>query len=77
MRRLALVLFVVSAAAATAQDAALGSAMQDFNAGRNARAAIGFRRALDTAAEGDRAQAEYFLAQSLERLGLEFGAFFH
>ena len=76
MRRLALVLFLVSAAA-PAQDAGLGSAMQDFNAGRNARAAIGFRRALDTTAEADLAQAEYFLAQSLERLGLEFGAFFH
>src|SRR5205807_9670395 len=37
----------------------------------------GFRRAVDTAAGADLAQAEYFLAQSLERLGLEFGAFFH
>jgi hypothetical protein len=76
MRRLALVLFLGSAVAA-AQDAGLGSAMQDFNAGRNAPAAIAFRRVLDTAAEADRAQAEYFLAQSLERLGFQFGAFFH
>jgi tetratricopeptide (TPR) repeat protein len=76
MRRLAPVLLFVATAAA-AQDAGLGGAMQDFNAGRNARAAIGFRRALEAAQETDGAQAEYFLAQSLERLGFAFGAFFH
>ena len=76
MRRFALALLFVSAGAA-AQDGGLAGPMQDFKEGRNARAAVGFRRALDAAADGDRAQAEYFLAQSLERLGLAFGAFFH
>ena len=76
MRSLALALLLVSAAAA-ADDGHLRGAMQDFNEGRNARAALGFRAALDTAAGADRAQAEYFLARSLERLGFAFGAFFH
>src|SRR6267142_159809 len=74
MPRLTICLLLVSAAAA-AQDPALANAMQDFNAGRNARAAAGFREAAGSASGGDRATAELYEAQSLERLGLPFSAF--
>jgi len=76
MRRFSFLLVFVSAAA-WAQDAALGSAMRDFDEGRNGRAAAGFRRALESAQAADRAKAELFLAAALERLGLPFSAFFH
>jgi hypothetical protein len=75
MRRLPLLLLLLSGAAA-AQDAALTRGLQDLNAGRMQRAAAGFRDAAESAAGDDRAKAEYLLAQSLERLGLPFSAFF-
>ena len=75
LRPFVLVVFV--SVAAVAQDAGLAGAMQDFNSGRNGRAAAGFRRALDSAQRAEREQAEFFLASSLERLGYPFAAFFH
>ena len=75
MRRLPLLLLLLGGAAA-AEDATLALALQDFNSGRLQRAAVGFRQAVDSAAGGDRAQAELLLAQSLERLGLLFSALF-
>jgi hypothetical protein len=76
MRRISILLLLVSTAAAAAQDGSLARAMQDFNDGRTQRAAAGFRQAAESAAGDDRAKAEYYLAQSLERLGHSFSAFF-
>jgi hypothetical protein len=77
MRPFATLLLLASAAAPAAPDGAPARAMQDFNDGRNQRAAIGFRQAMESAAGDDRAKAEYYLAQSLDRLGLPFSAFYH
>jgi len=64
---MAIAALLVSSAAAAAPDAVFARAMQDFNEGRTQRAAAGFREA----------GADLHLAQSLERLGLPFSAFFH
>ena len=75
MRRLPLLLVLLSGAVA-AEDAALTRGLQDLNAGRVQRAAAELREATESAAGAERAQAEVLLAQSLERLGLPFSAFF-
>jgi hypothetical protein len=68
---------VFLSAAVAAQDFSSSAALQDFKAGRNGRAAVGLRRALDSAEGAERAQLEFLLASSLERLGFPFSAFFH
>ena len=77
MRPLHILVLLISAAAPAAQDGTLARALQDFNDGRNLQAAIGFFEAAGSAAGDDRARAEYFLAQALDRMGLPFSAFFH
>ncbi|HUJ29593.1 MAG TPA: hypothetical protein VLW85_26415 [Myxococcales bacterium] len=56
----------------------LNKAVEDYNDGKNARAAIGFYQIEETGAvEDNRFKAEYYLAQSLNKLGLGFGSFFY
>ena len=53
-------------------------AIEDYNDGRNQRAAIGFYQIEETAAvEDNRYKAEYYLAQALNKLGLGFNSFFY
>ncbi|MCA1827621.1 MAG: hypothetical protein LC689_11890, partial [Myxococcales bacterium] len=72
-------LFAVVATAARAQEIdVLNKAVEDYNDGKNQRAAIGFYQVEETAAaEDNRFKAEYYLAQSLNKLGLGFGSFFY
>jgi hypothetical protein len=56
----------------------LEKALDNFNAGRNATAAVGFFQVEETGtARDNRIKAEYYLAQSLNRLGQGFGAFYY
>jgi hypothetical protein len=56
----------------------LEKALDDYKAGRNARAAVGFHQVAETGGSRDNGfEAEYFLAQSLARLGQGFSAFYH
>lgn len=70
---------VLAATGGRAQEAqVLNQALEDYNGGRNQRAAIGFYQVEETAVVADnRFKAEYYLAQSLDKLGLDVGSFFH
>src|ERR671925_2069470 len=67
------------AAAAHAGDAGtLRRAMDAFDAGNDRAAAIGFHEVAEgSAIAADRSTAEYRLAQSLDRMGLVFSAFYY
>jgi hypothetical protein len=70
---------ILAAPAARAQETdVLNRAMGDHNEGKYQRAAIGFYQVEETAKiEDDRFKAEYYLAQSLHKLGLGFGSFYY
>jgi len=74
-----LLLLWLTAASASAQEiGVLNQAIEDYNEGRNQKAAIGFYQVEETATAGyNRFKAEYYLAQSLNKLGLAFGSFFY
>ena len=56
----------------------LNKAIEDYNDGKNEKAAIGFYQVEETAqVEDNRFKSEYYLAQSLNKLGLGFGSFFY
>jgi len=56
----------------------LNKAVEEYNDGKNEKAAIGFYQVEETATvEDNRFKAEYYLAQSLNKLGLGFGSFFY
>ena len=79
MRTLLCMLLMLCAFAARAQEIdTLEKALDDYNGGRNARAAAGFFEVSEKGTSRDnRIKAEYYLAQSLSRLGQGFGAFFY
>jgi hypothetical protein len=72
-------LLLVLAAAARAQEIdVLNKAIEDYNDGKNQKAAIGLYQVEETATvEDNRFKAEYYLAQSLNKLGYGFGSFFY
>ena len=75
---LCLVLMLCAFAARAQEIDVLEKALDDFNGGRNARAAVGFFEVEEKGTSRDnRIKAEYYLAQSLNRLGQGFGAFFY
>jgi hypothetical protein len=56
----------------------LNKAIEDYNDGKNQRAAVGFYQIEETGAVQDnRYKAEYYLAQALNKLGLGFSSFFY
>lgn len=68
----------VAAQAQTRSTEPLDRAVEDYSGGRNREAAIGFYRVEEGSTAGEqRLKAGYYLAQSLDKLGLGFGAFFH
>ncbi len=74
---LSLLLFLAGAVGAQEIDV-LNKAIEDYNDGKNQRAAVGFYQVEETATvEDNRFKAEYYLAQSLNKLGLGFGSFFY
>jgi hypothetical protein len=77
--KLLLLLLLAAAGGARAQEIdVLNRAIEDYNDGKNQRAAIGFYQVEETATvEDNRFKAEYYLAQSLNKLGLGFGSFFY
>src|SRR5207244_6536730 len=71
------VLFLATAARADEIDI-LNSAIENYNDGRYRPAAQGFYKIEETSTVPDnRFKAEYYLAQSLYKLGLGFSAFFY
>ena len=71
-------LFLLASAARAADPNTLNRAVDAFNEGRHRAAAIGFHQVAEgNAAKGERATAEYYLAQSLDRIGLGFSAFYY
>jgi tetratricopeptide (TPR) repeat protein len=75
---LCLALILVTFAARAQEIDILDRALDDYNGGRNARAAVGFFEVEEKGTSRDnRIKAEYYLAQSLSRLGQGFGAFFY
>jgi hypothetical protein len=71
-------LFLVAGAARGQEIDVLNKAIEDYNDGKNQRAAIGFYQVEESATvEDNRFKAEYYLAQSLNKLGLGFGSFFY
>jgi hypothetical protein len=79
MRTFLCLVLVFCAFAARAQEIdTLEKALDDFNGGRNARAAVGFFEVEEKGTSRDnRIKAGYYLAQSLNRLGQGFGAFYY
>jgi hypothetical protein len=76
MRKLTPLLLLVSVAARAQEIDVLDRAVQDYNDGKNARAAIGFYQVDEAGtSQENRSKAEYYLAQSLNKLGISFGAF--
>ena len=56
----------------------LNTAIQDYNDGKNRPAATGFYQVEEgSAVQDNRFKAEYYLAQSLRKLGLGFSSFFY
>ena len=56
----------------------LNHAIESYNDGNNQKAAIGFYQVEETGTlQDNRFKAEYYLAQSLNKLGLGFGSFFY
>src|SRR5476649_2008800 len=77
LRTAALILLCAFAARAQEIDI-LEKALDNFNAGRNASAAIGFFQVEETGtARDNRIKAGYYLAQSLNRLSQCLGAFYY
>src|SRR5471030_3329117 len=77
LRTAALILLCAFAARAQEIDI-LEKALDNFNAGRNASAAVGFFQVEETGtARDNRVKAGYYLAQSLNRLGQGLGAFYY
>ena len=78
-RRLAVALVLLSALAARAQEIdTLNRAIEDYNDGKNRSAALGFYKVEEgSTVEDNRFKAEYYLAQSLNKLGLGFSSFFY
>ena len=79
LRGALLLLLCCAAGRAWAQgNEVLNQAIVDYNEGKNQKAAIGFYQVEETATvEDHRFKAEYYLAQSLNKLGLGFGSFFY
>jgi tetratricopeptide (TPR) repeat protein len=79
LRGVLLLFLCLAAAGVRAQEIeVLNKAIEDYNDGKNQRAAIGFYQVEETATvEDNRFKAEYYLAQSLNKLGLGFGSFFY
>jgi hypothetical protein len=66
------------AAQAQSEIDVLNKAIENYNDGKNLAAAQGFYQIEETGTVADnRFKAEYYLAQSLNKLGLGFGAFFY
>jgi hypothetical protein len=75
---LAAALALAAPARAESELDTLNRAIEAYNDGRHALAAAGFYQVEESATvEEDRSKAEYYLAQSLGKLGLGFGAFFY
>ena len=69
--------FLIAALLLAQEIDVLNKAIEEYNDGKNQRAAIGFYQVEETATvEDNRFKAEYYLAQSLNKLGLGFGSFF-
>ncbi len=74
----AALLSLAPAARAQSEIDVLNQAIEAYNDGKNLAAAQGFYRIEETGTVADnRFKAEYYLAQSLNKLGLGFGAFFY
>ena len=70
--------FLIAALLLAQEIDGLNKAIEEYNDGKNQRAAIGFYQVEETATvEDNRFKAEYYLAQSLNKLGLGFGSFFY
>ena len=70
--------FLIAALLLAQEIDVLNKAIEEYNDGKNQRAAIGFYQVEETATvEDNRFKAEYYLAQSLNKLGLGFGSFFY
>ena len=75
---LAAALLAAPAVRADSELDTLNRAIEDYNDGKNGKAALGFYKVEETATvEDNRFKAEYYLAQSLNKVGLGFGAFFY
>ena len=71
-------LLLLSAAAHAGDPGTLHRAVDAFDAGNHRAAAIGFHQVAEGSAPADqRETAEYDLAQSLDRMGLDFSAFYY
>ena len=77
--RFVVVLLLLGPTAARAQEIdTLNKAIEDYNDGKNRSAAVGFYRVEEgSTVEDNRFKAEYYLAQSLNKLGLGFSSFFY
>ena len=70
--------FLIAALLLAQEIDVLNKAIEDYNDGKNQRAAIGFYQIEETGAVQDnRYKAEYYLAQALNKLGLGFSSFFY
>lgn len=77
LSRLCLLLLLAGAARAQELDV-LNRAIEDYNEGNDQRAARGFYQVEENGTQPEnRFKAEYYLAQSLHKLGLGFSAFFY
>ena len=75
---LLLLLCLCSARSGAQEIGVLNQAIEDYNDGKNQKAAVGFYQVEETATvEDNRFKAEYYLAQSLNKLELSFGSFFY
>lgn len=73
-----MVVLIATLLLAQAEVDVLNQAVEAYNDSKNERAAIGFYQVEETATvEDNRFKAEYYLAQSLNKLGLGFGSFFY
>ncbi|TMA27533.1 MAG: tetratricopeptide repeat protein [Deltaproteobacteria bacterium] len=78
MRSASFIALLVLSGAARAQGDVLEKALADYSEGRNQRAAIAFYSVAESgAAAENRAKAEYYLAQALNKVGLGFGSFYY
>ena len=75
---LLLLALLVTAGARAQEIDVLNRAIEAYNDGKHQQAAVGFYAVEETASVQDnRFKAEYYLAQSLNKLGLGFGSFFY
>jgi len=69
---------IIGAAARADEIDVLNKAIEDYNDGKNQRAAQGFYKIEETSTVADnRFKAEYYLAQALSKLGFGFSSFFY